>query len=207
MSACEHLHRHVRALPRYRAGFNPTALPANGLYFLFETGETAHGGERLVRVGTHTGDGNLAKRLAEHLFKKNKDRSIFRKHVGRCLLNRDADSFANCWEMDLTKKTDRQKYEPQVDKKRLAVVEDMVSDYMNANFSFGVMPIPTREARKKVEASLLATLAQCPHCQASQTWLGRHHPEAGFSAGTLWNVQGLTGAGLQPDEIDALFGK
>ena len=35
----------------------------------------------------------ILKRLNEHLFTPNKDRSIFRKHVGRCLLVQRNDLF------------------------------------------------------------------------------------------------------------------
>ena len=42
-------------------------VPPNGVYVLFEMGEEGHGGERIVRIGTHTGQNNLAPRIREHL--------------------------------------------------------------------------------------------------------------------------------------------
>ena len=55
---------------------------------LFETGELAHGADRIVWVGTHTGSNEMPSRLKQHFLKENKDRSIFRKNIGRALLNR-----------------------------------------------------------------------------------------------------------------------
>jgi hypothetical protein len=63
----------------------------NGIYVLFERGEECHDGGRIVRVGTHTGDGQLRSRMLQHFVNENKDRSIFRKNIGRALLNRDRD--------------------------------------------------------------------------------------------------------------------
>jgi hypothetical protein len=49
---------------------------------MFEAGESGHGTDRIVYVGTHTGPGNLPARLAEHFVRENKDRSIFRGNIG-----------------------------------------------------------------------------------------------------------------------------
>ena len=83
---CKKLHEVFSALPRLRTGYKNSQVPANGIYIVFEKGEKAHGTDRIVGVGTHTGEGNLSQRLNEHLYTPNKDRSILRKHVGRCLL-------------------------------------------------------------------------------------------------------------------------
>ena len=58
-------------------GFTGENIPNNGVYILFERDEKAHGGDRIVRIGTHTGDSNLYNRLKEHFINENKDRSIF----------------------------------------------------------------------------------------------------------------------------------
>src|SRR3989344_2894303 len=99
---CESLHTWVRMLPIFRFPFDGEEISANGIYFLFEKGERAHGGARIVRVGTHTGEGQLLSRLKQHFITPNKDRSIFRKNIGRALLSCDEDSFLADWELDLT---------------------------------------------------------------------------------------------------------
>jgi len=82
--------------------FGQDGFPSDGLYVLFEEGERGHGTDRIVRIGTHRGDGRLPLRLEEHFLKENKDRSIFRKNIGRALLARDGDEFLGQWEIDLT---------------------------------------------------------------------------------------------------------
>src|SRR5688500_1419032 len=78
--------------PRHAYPFSHTDLPANGVYLFFERGETVNVDgqliDRVVRVGTHRGDGRLPKRLRLH-FADNRRRSVFRMHLGGALLSRD----------------------------------------------------------------------------------------------------------------------
>lgn len=74
----------------------------------YEDGETGHGTNRIVRVGTHRKENQLPGRLEEHYLHENKDRSIFRKNIGRALLNRDHDPFLEYWELDLTSHESKQ---------------------------------------------------------------------------------------------------
>ena len=83
--------------------------------------------DRVVRVGTHTGANQLPSRLAQHFLKPNKDRSIFRKNIGRALLNRAHDPFLEQWEIDLTPSGAKQRYWDVIDFARLKVVEADVS--------------------------------------------------------------------------------
>ncbi len=173
MSVCQFLHERLMGLPRFKAKYDPQEIPENGLYFVFERGEAAHDGERIVRVGTHTGQNNLSKRLKEHLYTMNKDRSIFRKHVGRCILTRRDDPFLETWDIDLTTRQARAKFEHVVDKKRLGEVEQEVSDYMNANFSFVVLRVDDKADRLAAESGILSVIADCGGCRASDSWLGQ----------------------------------
>ncbi len=54
-------------------------IPKNGIYIIFENGEKYNGFDRIVRVGTHTGNSQLRSRLNQHFVKENKNRSIFKK--------------------------------------------------------------------------------------------------------------------------------
>ena len=60
-------------------------LPENGVYVIFEKGETAFGKKRIVRVGTHRNDGRLTARLGDHFRTNSKDGSVFRELVGLAL--------------------------------------------------------------------------------------------------------------------------
>lgn len=204
-TACQILHEHFTALPHLTANYEEGDIPANGIYILYEKNEFAHGTGRIVRIGTHTGQGNLPKRLKEHLFTPNKDRSIFRKHIGRCLLNKDNDPFLADWDISLIKRKDRLLYENRIDPKKLAETERAVTDYMQENFSFIVFEIVEKEERLALETALIATVAQCKNCWPSSDWLGMHHPNGKIPKHGLWNVLGLNGVPLDPDEAGSLF--
>ena len=113
---CRWLHEQLEQLPLFQYPFNLRELPENGIYFFYEKGETwGHGGTkpRVVRVGTSK-DGNLRKRLAEHFLLDERkmsfdaykpaprERSIFRKNIGRALLNQRKDEYLKIWELDFT---------------------------------------------------------------------------------------------------------
>lgn len=60
---CEKLHWLFNSLSRQRFPFDTHQIPDNGIYILFEDGESAHGVDRIVRVGTHTVANQLPFRL------------------------------------------------------------------------------------------------------------------------------------------------
>lgn len=55
---CGQLHALFDRLPRHQFPFKELAIPRNGIYILFEKAERAHRADRIVRVGTHTGENN-----------------------------------------------------------------------------------------------------------------------------------------------------
>jgi hypothetical protein len=97
-SFCGELHALFGGLERFTFDFPAGQISANGIYLLFEKGEPGHDTDRIVRVGTHTGDNQLPSRLRQHFCNENKDRSIFRKNIGRALLKRAGDPFLEQWE-------------------------------------------------------------------------------------------------------------
>jgi hypothetical protein len=212
MQVCEQLHSWANRLAVYRYPFDRSAIPANGLYILFERGETGHGTNRIVRIGTHTGDGQLPSRLCQHFVKENKDRSIFRKNVGRALLNRDHDPFLPFWQLDLT--TRRMKAEhADIDRKRQLEIEHAVSTYMRGNFSFVVLRVDDKADRLRLESKMISTVSNCEVCQPSATWLGLSSPVKKIQESGLWLVNELYREvmtegdlrGLETLEADAAF--
>jgi hypothetical protein len=119
----------------------------------------------------------------EHLYTPNKDRSIFRKHVGRCLLAKDEAPFLAQWEIDLTPKTSREMNAHKVDKVRLQEVETEVTRYMNENFSFVVLRFDSQAERLHLVECLLSTIFRCRDCGPSGTWLGKFHPTSAVIRG------------------------
>lgn len=112
---CEKLHNIFNRLNRFHFPFNESKIPKNGIYILFEKGEKGHNGDRIVRVGTHTGVDQLSSRLKQHFLNENKDRSIFRKNIGRAILNKRKDSFLDKWELDLTTRENKEKFSDKID--------------------------------------------------------------------------------------------
>lgn len=147
MNICSQLHTLFNQLPHHHFPFYEKKIPLNGIYILFEKGENAHYTNRIVRVGTHNGDGRLPSRLKSHFIKENKDRSIFRKNIGRALLNKARDPFLEQWELDLTSREARNNYQNKVDNNKQKQVEHQVTEYIQQNFWFVVFSIDKREDR------------------------------------------------------------
>jgi hypothetical protein len=126
----------------------------------------AHGADRIVRVGTHTGQNQLRSRLHQHFLAENKDRSIFRKNVGRALLSRDHDPFLPSWELDFTTRAMKEKH-VGVDLDRQRTVERAVSEYIQKHFSFVVVRFDQKDERLMLESKMISTVSLCDECSPS----------------------------------------
>jgi len=73
----------------------------NGIYIMFEKGESYKGMDGIVRVGTHRGQGRLKARLRNHFLKEDADGRILRKNIGRAFLNAAKDPYLKVWEIDM----------------------------------------------------------------------------------------------------------
>jgi hypothetical protein len=178
-------------LLRHSFPFDNADIPANGIYLLFEHGEPGHGGDRIVRIGSHTGRGQLRSRLKQHFLTPNKDRSIFRKNIGRALLNRDSDPFLASWELDLTTRLARERHGDSVDLDYQSQIEAAVSDYIRGNFSFVVFEVADKDERLGLEAQLISTVSLCNRCRPSARWLGLNSPKDKIRQSGLWLVNHL----------------
>lgn len=121
---CNAVHQAARALPRIAYAFERSCLPRNGIYLFFEAGESdGHtGDERIVRVGTHRSD-NFRSRISEHYLLDReleimadrpapKDRSIFRKNLGRAWIRKQGIEYLEVWNIDFTTRRNRQERTP-----------------------------------------------------------------------------------------------
>jgi hypothetical protein len=205
MSAtCQRLHEIFRTGERHSFPYDSDAIPLNGIYLLYEAGELSHQGDRIVCVGSHTGDDRLRSRLEEHFVKENKDRSIFRRNIGRALLSADNDPFIDDWNVSLTKRKDRERYAGRIDKAKLARVEQQVTSYIRKSFSFVAMPIADKKERLSVKSKIISTLSWCEECKPSAKWLGGYSPLDKIQHSGLWLVQGLYKEPLTNEELDYL---
>lgn len=191
MSNCHKIHKIFNKLPRHHFPFDKNLIPKNGIYILFEKGESAHGGDRIVRIGTHTGENQLYSRLLQHFLNENKDRSIFRKNIGRAILNKNNDIFLEQWEWDLTEKKSKDKYLDHLDVNKQKTIEKTVTKNIQNNFSFAVISVDQKNERLNIESKLISTVSLCPDCKPSTQWLGSQSPKEKIRTSGLWLVNEL----------------
>ena len=201
---CADLHKLFSKAKRFRFPFDEKKIPQNGIYILFEKGEKAHGGERIVRVGTHTGRDQLRSRLKQHFTNENKDRSIFRKNIGRALLSRDKDNFAKHWELDLTTREAKKKHGHRIDFEKQKEIEKKVTSHIQKNFSFVVFEVKNKNERLTLELKIISTINQCKDCRQSKTWLGNFSPKEKIRRSGLWLVNELFKTPLNSEDFQKL---
>ncbi len=191
---CKKLHELFNNIKTYRFPFDDSSIPKNGIYILFEKGESGklgHNTNRIVRVGTHTGINQLRSRLKQHFINENKDRSIFRKNIGRALLNKSNDPFIKQWDLDLTTRDAREKYKDKIDFNKQQQIEKEVSRYIQNNFTFIVISIDDKETRLRLESRIISTVSLCKECGSSKNWLGNFSPKKKIRESGLWLVNEL----------------
>ncbi len=181
------LHRLFERLPRYEwRGIDDIPFE-NGIYIVYERGETYHGYARVVHVGTHTAPDRLKQRLMDHFIRENHNGSIFRKNIGKALLNRAQDPYLEIWSLDTSRAPNRGRENPRAE----AQAERDVSSYMRVNLGFAVIPVESAEERLRLESAIIATLHQAKDFAPSDAWLGQHSPERVIRESGLWLKQGL----------------
>ena len=104
------LHMLFNGLPRLDWTMIDRLPYQNGIYIMFEKGESYHGMDRIVRIGTHRGQDRLLKRLRDHFVKEDADGSIFRKNIGRSFLKMASDPYLQVWEIDMHNSENERNY-------------------------------------------------------------------------------------------------
>jgi hypothetical protein len=137
--------------------------------------------------------------LREHV-RLNKDRSIFRKHIGRALLQRDKDPYLAIWNLDFTTKKAREEYGYRIDKTKQAAIEDSVSAYIEGNFTVSILAASDSDAACRLEKRCIGTVSSCSHCAPSTAWLGRYAAPRIAQSG-LWQIMHLYGEGLEERDL------
>lgn len=201
---CEAIHLLARSLERHNFPFSKSHIPLNGIYILFEKGEQGHGGERIVRIGTHTGENQLYSRLKQHFLNENKDRSIFRKNIGLSLLKQSNDPFFKFWQLDLTTKKAKDKYSHLIDFEYQKLIESRVSQYIRNSFSFCVFEVHKKQERLEIESKIISTVSWCENCGPSNSWLGNFSPKDKIAKSGLWLVNELYKTPFDASGIEGL---
>jgi len=206
---CRWLHEILMDLPLVQHPFDVSELPDNGIYFLYEHGEiwghTDDSRSRIVRIGTHK-DGNFKSRISEHFllkeskmnFNKNKpaphERSIFRKNLGRAILNKEKNDYLKVWEIDFTTRKNRKNLSHLRDIDLEKRIETQITNSLRKHFSFRYLIVEGEEGRmgaKGLESKLIGTVAQCDVCKPSSNWLGNHSSKHQIKSSGLWLSQHL----------------
>lgn len=198
---CNAIHQWFNEMKKHSFPFNEQEIPENGIYILFEKGEFAHSINRIVRIGTHTGNNQLRSRLFQHFLNQNKDRSIFRKNIGRALLNKDKDPFLEQWEVDLTTKNAKQQHFNSVNFIKQKETEKRVTKYIQEKFSFVVFQVDEKNKRLEIESKIISTVSFCDECNPSQNWLGLFSPKEKIRKSGLWLVNELWKTPLTDEDM------
>jgi hypothetical protein len=194
---CHKIHQWFNGMKKYSYPFDKQDIHKNGIYILFEKGEFAHSTSRIVRIGTHIGENNLLPRLKKHFMYKNKDISIFRKNIGRALLNKDNDPFIEQWNKKALP------LDP-VDFIKQEEIEKRVTEYIQKNISFVVFQIDDKDKRLEFESKIISTVSLCDECKPSQNWLGLFSPKEKIRRNGLWQVNKLWKTPLSEDDLKEL---
>jgi hypothetical protein len=202
-----------------RFPFDLRSLPDNGIYFFYEEGEFwGHGGKRarIVRIGTHRKDGNFKHRIGEHFALDERrmgfdatraaprERSIFRKHIGRALLKQRGDPYLTIWELDFTSRAKRETYGHRRDIAKEKLLESEITALLRGSFSFRFIVADGKGTRESLERQFIGTVAQCLQCCQSQNWLGNDSPKPEIRESGLWQIQHLKAFPLSAAEMDFL---
>lgn len=202
---CLKLHRLFCGMPRYRFDQIDQIPFIDGIYIMFEAGERYHSYDRIVRVGTHTSDGRLKQRLRDHFLKENKDGSIFRKNIGKAILNKNSHPYLSIWTEDSRdRRAMHLKYGDAFDEGFQAQLEQQVSRYLRENITFTCIPVPSAEARLRYEEGIIASLHQAGDFGPGEQWRGRYSPVQAIRTSGLWLVQGLDATPLSAEEFQEI---
>ena len=217
---CKVLHEIVDECLECRYPINMKKLPHNGIYFFYEGGEMGGHGcntPRMVRVGTHR-NGNFQSRILDHYIPDTKidfdaqkpaphDRSIFRKNIGRAILNRDNSDYLQVWNIDFTTTENRKRYSHLRDIGFEKNMEREITRLLQENFSFRYIPVEDeaeRMGKTGLESRLIGTLSSCRMCRASDNWLGQYSPVEKIKQSGLWLSQHLHSPGLTDKDMTVL---
>ncbi len=218
MSAlCQWLHEQLDELPLVAFPFNLNTLPPNGIYFFYEQNELlAHSpfNQRIVRIGTHR-NGNFRSRISQHFLLDNrkmhfnengaapKDRSIFRKNIGRALLNQQHNPYLPIWDIDFTTLKARAKSSHLRNISYEAELEIKITSLLRKDFKFRYIIVEDDTKRigsQGLENALIGTVAGCDLCKPSTGWLGNNSPVHAIVSSGLWQTQHVTHSPLSESD-------
>ncbi|MEN6383460.1 MAG: DUF6884 domain-containing protein [Rectinema sp.] len=196
------LHILFNDLPRFDWTMIDQIPYRNGIYVMFEKGESYHSMDRIVRIGTNRGQDRLLERLRDHFVKEDADSSILRKKIGRAFLNMGLNPYLQVWEIDMHYSENIRNFGHLINKELDTKLEARISEYLRKNITFICIPVDEEAERLRLEEGLIASLTMDPSFGPSSNWLGLNSPMPEIARSGLWNSQHLQGKPLSPEELE-----
>jgi hypothetical protein len=170
---CERLHQVFNTMRLCR--FEPSDIKwlgfCNGVYIVFEEGESFHNYKRIVRAGSHSKPYNLLKRLNTH--RRDGGSSVFRRKIGCAIMKK-----MNFDDIDIVHWFNKEY--SLIDRAKLIKIRKSVTEHIVKKMSFVAFEIKgtKKEERGTLfwEAKIIATIAQSADCRQSADWLGNFMP-------------------------------
>jgi predicted transport protein len=195
------VHRLFNNLKRYEFPFSEK-IGKNGLFVFFEKGEKFQDEDRIVYIGSNVKEGKLPK-MINYIFKDgNRDNTTLRKNIGKSLLTKEDDSYIKkfnihpslkimkLWDMDL-KEFNEEYLDDSVENEQIKNIEEMVSQYIQDNFSFSIVEINNKLKRLHLKSKIISSLSLSDEFTPSNEWLGNDSPREKIRNSGLWLEQHL----------------
>ncbi|WP_259595884.1 DUF6884 domain-containing protein [Clostridium botulinum] len=194
---CKAVHEFFNQMPRMNYKTISDISFSNGIYIMFENNQKYWKVDRIVRIGTHTSNDRLKHRLRDHFISKNKDGSIFRKNIGKAILNKNNDSYLDIWSLDTSKRYNKDKINEEKEEK----IEEYISNYLQKNITFVCFIVNEKEDRLRLEEALISLLNKSDDFYPGNDWLGKFSPVDKIAQSGLWLTQGLDASPLTVAEF------
>ena len=164
-------------------------LPDSGVEFYFENKEfrTESNKLRVVRIGASN---RIRNRLKEHI-SNNAEKSVFRRHIGRALLNRQEES-QNISNIDSL------------------IDENEISKYLGSNIRFLILPVEVKATRKMIKNTAISLLSNYSTYDEvnppTDEWLGNDsidtdgYPYLEIRNSGLWNKKHVKSTNVDRQE-------
>lgn len=180
---CMAVHELFNKMPRMNYKMIDKIPFDNGIYVMFDNGQKYGKFDRIVGIGTYTWD---------------KNGNIFRKNIGKALLNKSHDPYLDIFTLDTSNEINRNK----VDKEKQ--IESSVSDYLRENISFTCFPVSKEEDRLRYKEAIISLLNNSNDFFPDKSWLGKFSPVGKICKSGLWLSQGLDAKPLTAEEFAAI---
>lgn len=185
----QQLHRRCHMLPKYDYLTIDKIPFENGIYLMVDKYEVLYGYPRIIRIGTHRGEGRLKGRVAQHFLTEDKNGSSLRRYIGSALLSRNKDAYLSIWEVNSRSHMLSTDYKNKIDINKERQIEAEVSKYLREHVYFYCIEADSYENRLELKKNMMKCLYSDNTYKPSNKWLGNDSPMLHIKAYGLWNSE------------------